>query len=311
MQMFDWIKFFPFAMKDDHKPSEVRGPYFAKPKLVKWRFGDSVLYFKAPRSNPVFSFSGRGWSTDRLTPKRTDVLKSIGPRPNTGHWDDPKIRWNCSLFYLNEWLFVGPWFTGMQARLSASANVVYVSELSTFFDKNMFHPRVFESAIANILDCHYGHHNFNTKKKAHFRGPLNWRVLPISNSIHAVACDIHCIGNGTVDDPVVHKQIYIPVSPCHIVCLDLDFTGADLKNDTVRAKPLLALCNSIIDSIRLELGPETQAEWDKVKATCPDMSITEAFGELQWPLAPEKPPKEKREVDITPQSAGFERLRST
>lgn len=308
--MFDWIKFFPLAMKCNYKPSEIRGPYFPKPLSNKWYFGDSVLHFKAPRSNSVFSFSGLGSALEKLTPGKRDILNAIGRRPNAGHWDDPVIRWNYHFFYSNDWFMVGPWFTGEQARLCARANVIYVSELSTFFDKNMFHPRVFESAIANILDCYYGHHNFNTKKKAHFRGPLNWRVLPISNSVQAVTCDIHCIGNGTVDDPEVYKQIFIPVSPSHIVCLDLEFCGADLKNDTVRAKPLLALCNSIIDSIHLEVGPETQAEWDKVKATCPDMSITETFGELQWPLAPEKPPKEKREMDITPQSAGLEKLRS-
>ena len=307
--MFDWIKFFPLAMKDDHKPSEVRGPYFPKPKKVKWCFGDSELYFKAPRSNPVFSLSGRGWSLDKLIPKNKDLLppRFTSP-PNAGHWDNPVTRWSYSRFYSNEWFFLGPWFTGVQARLGMGACLLETSHLSPFFKKNMFHPKVFESAVASILDCRYGHHDFNTKKKAHFRGPLNWRVIPISNSIQAAVCDVHCVGNGTVDDPVVYRKIYIPITSSHILNINFDFTGADLKNDTVRAKPLLALCNSIIDSIRLYVGPETQAEWDKVKATCPDMSITETFGELQWPLAPEKPPKKKREVDITPASSVLKRI---
>ncbi|WGO98090.1 hypothetical protein QFX18_18965 [Saccharophagus degradans] len=308
--MIDWLKFFPFALRDEPNPSEVRGPYFSKPVPIKWQFGDSFLHFTAPRSNAVFSFSGRSRSVDRVVPKKRDILKALGPRPNTGDWDNPVNRWNYNLIYFNAWYFVGPWFCGAKARFSVRANLIETSRLSSFFNRNMFHPKVFESAVASILDCHYGHHDFNTKTKAHFRGPLNWQVLPISNSIQAVVCDVHCVGNGTVEDPEVYRKIYIPITSSHILNFNFDFCGADLKNDTVRAKPLLALCNSIIDSIRLDVGPETQAEWDKVKAACPDMSITETFGELQWPLAPEKPPKEKREVDITPQSAGFEKLRS-
>ncbi|ABD79746.1 hypothetical protein [Saccharophagus degradans] len=308
--MIDWLKYFPFAMRYDHNPAEVRGPYFTKPKLIKWRFGDCVLHFRAPRSNSVAGITGRGCSVDAIPAPKGDILKILRPNFEADNWDNPRFRWKFDLLFRNNWFFVGPWFTGIKARLTLRANIISVSELSKFSGKNFFHPAVFESAIADVLDCLYGHHKFNTKKRAHFRGPLNWKVQPISNSIKAVVCDIHTVGNSGKENPELARQMYIPITPNRLLLIDLDFGGTKIYNDDVCAKPLFNLCNSIIDSIRLDVGPETQAEWDKVKATCPDMSITETFGELQWPLAPEKPPKEKRELDITPQSAGFEKLRS-
>lgn len=308
--MFDWIKYFPLGLKVDHKPSEVRGPYFTKPKQVKWRFGDSTLYLDAPRSNPVFSFSGRGRPVNALTPRRKDILKTIGPRPNEGRFDDPTTRWKYHIFYSNTWYFVGPWFTGEQASLSVKASLDYVSTLSTFYNKNMFHPNVFESAVADILDGSYGYRKNGSGRKAHYRGPLNWRVLPLSDSIQGVVCDVHCVGNSCNEDPTLHRLVYIPVTPSLMLSIILDFGGAGIYTDEIRSKPLFELCNSIIDSMRLEVGEHTQAEWDKVKATCPDMSITDTFGELPWPLTKEKPSKKRKEKDITSKPSRVERLHS-
>ena len=307
--MFDWIKFFPFIARYDYKQTEIRGPYFEKPKQCVWHFGDCRFSFKAPKSNSVFGFSNKGMRVEREHPKRNlNLLQAMGSVPNGGDWDNPKTRWSYRQFYLDEWFFVGPWFTGIQACFSARASIILVSPLSSFYGKNFFHPNVFETAVGSILDCRYGHHEFNTKKKAHFRGPLNWKVLPISESVKAISCDIHGIGNGTVDDPELYRHVYFPISKDKIVYINFDFGGVAMYHDMVRAKPLFNLCNSIIDSMHLEVGPATLAEWDKVKATCPDMSITETFGELQWPLAPEKPTKKKREFDITPASSVLKRI---
>ena len=51
---------------------------------------------------------------------------------------------------------------------------------------------------------------------------------------------------------------------------------------------MFELTESIIRSIKLNVGPETQAEWNKVKADIQDMSFSEAFGELKWPIKPEE-----------------------
>jgi len=297
--MFEWLKFFPFAWRVDRKPVEIRGPYFSKMRKNKWFLQDSLLHFGAPSSNPIFGFSGRSWSVDAVLPGSANILKSPWQRVYNSGSDAPPSEWDYYRFYSNTWYFVGPWFTGLKARLKASALLVTPDDGGggAFEDKNLFHPKVFESAIANYLDTAYGYKKVGRKPR--YRGPLHWRVLPISPSIHAVVCDIHEIGNSSKENPTLHRLVYFPVTPQKFIQINFDFGGTSIYRDEVRAKPLFKLCDSIIDSLRLQVGAQTQAEWDKVKATCPDMSITEIFGELPWPLKVEKARKKPKEVDIT------------
>lgn len=298
--MLDWIKFFPFASRDDNNPLEVRGPYFTKPKTVKWTLGDNRLFFNAPRSNPVFSLSRRGSSFESVLPKRTDILKGDWQVLYASDHQGPLSEWEHQLFYLNTWFFIGPWFAGEQSRLKVSGILISAKADSSFKGKSLFQPRIFESAIADSLDNCYGYSRTSTGKKPHHRGPLNWRVLPISSSIQAVVCDIHTIGNTNKDNPKLTRELYIPISEHQLICIHFSFGGTSIYHDDIRSKPMFELCNSIIDSMRLEVGEQTQAEWNKVKATCPDMSITETFGELPWPLKVEKSSEKCKEVDITP-----------
>ncbi len=303
MQMLDWLKFFPFAWRDDHKPAEVRGPYFPKLRQNKWFLKDSLIRFSAPISNPIFGFSGRGDSVDERTPGTANLLETEWERVYGRADGAPVNPWDRDIFYSNTWYFVGPWFTGIQARLNTNALLITANERGMFSDKNLFHPRVFETAIANYLDISYGYDKAGRKPR--YRGPLNWRVLPLSSSIQAVVCDIHHIGNSSKENPDLQRQIYFPITPQNMIRINFDFGDIDIYRDEVRAKPLFKLCDSIIETFRMEVGKNTQAEWDKVKATCPDMSITDTFGELPWPLTLEKPSKGPKEKDITPSQAAL------
>lgn len=294
--MFDWLKFFPLAERDDHNPSEVRGPYFPALRKRNWVLGDSRLHFCAPRANPIFSLSYRGRPLNAFSPGSGNVLRR-GKTVNVTY--DVPSKWDAAVFYSSTWYFVGPWFTGRQTSLDANALIVNARQGTEFTDKNLFHPRVFEGAIAGFLDNSHGYSRRGSKPR--YRAPLNWQVLPISDSIHAVMCDVHFIGNGSKDDPQLHRRIYIPVTPQQFIQISFGFgIVKQLFEDEIRGKPLFALCDSIIDSLRLEVGANTKAEWEKVKATCPDMSITQTFGELPWPLIE---PKKGKELDVTPAPA--------
>jgi hypothetical protein len=303
--MFDWLKFFPFVWDINYKPVGIRGPYFPKLRQNKWFLGGGTLKFSAPWSNPIFGFSGRGDSVDALLPGSANILTKQLERTHSHNSGAPPSAWDMRTFYSNTWYFVGPWFTGFRAELSASAHLLTANEDSSFTDKNVFHPRVFESAVANYLDNTYGYDRRGSKPI--YRAPLNWRVLSISPSIQAVVCDVHHIGNSCKENPTLQRLVYFPISPQKFIQINFNFGGTQIYRDEVRAKPLFELCDSIIDSLRLDVGPETQAQWDKVKATCPDMSLTETFGELPWPLKVEKKSKKSKEVDITPTPELLER----
>ncbi|WP_320820422.1 hypothetical protein [Thalassolituus sp.] len=295
MSILYWLKFFPFAKAQYERPiiKEISGPYFSKLWANNWRFVDSIFLFNAPWANPVMGFDGCGRTVGGKQPRPINILAGDLERVFGGASDS----WDLDFFYENTWYFVGPWFTGPQASLRASSLLVSASRDSEFIESNIFHPRVFEEAIANYLDKTYGYDR--SGKKPHYRGPLNWRVLPISSSLQAVVCDIHQIHNGSKENPSVSRLVFFPVSKHQFVRVLFDFGGISI-HDEIRAKPLFALCDSIIDSMRLNVGKSTQAQWDQVKATCPDMSLTENFGELPWPLIKEKPSKKPKERDITP-----------
>ncbi|GAB2199396.1 hypothetical protein [Sessilibacter sp. MAH4] len=299
----DWLKFFPFARAQYTRPvvTEIRGPYFSKPRLNKWFFGNSVFYFDAPRANPILGFNGNGRTVDARHPSGGDLC--VRYNVNSGS-DTRRNQWHVVPFYRNTWYFVGPWFVGEEARLGATAVILTARKGSIFKESSLFHPRVFESAIANYLDDLYGYDR--SGKKPDYRGPLHWRVLPLSNSIQGVVCDIHQIHNGGLDNPDLRRLVFFPVSTDQFVRVTFNLGGVAIYRDELRAKPMLALTDSIINSMRLQVGSTAQAEWDKVKATCDDMSVTETFGELAWPLFEEKKSRKKPEVDITPNDTPIE-----
>ncbi len=299
-KLIDWLKFFPYIKWQEEFPktTEIRGPYFRKPRPNRWFFGDTSFHFDAPWSNPVFGFGGRGRTVDSLKPGRSNILTADLERVFGAFSDAPSGQWEYKLFYKNTWYFLSPWFSRVEAYLDAGGLLVSAGDYSPFRDANFFHPRVFESVVAGYLDTSFGYRR--SGKKPNYRGPLNWRVLPLSSSIQAIVCDIHEIHNGGRDNPGIRRFIFFPVTKQHFARILFNFGGVEMYRDEVRSKPLLSLANSIINSMRLEVGSSTQAEWDKVKETCPDMSITETFGELPWPLFKEKKRKKPKETDITP-----------
>ena len=49
--------------------------------------------------------------------------------------------------------------------------------------------------------------------------------------------------------------------------------------------PMEALANDVLNSFKLKLSPEIQAQFDKVKAECPDMNLVENFAPLKWTVS--------------------------
>ncbi len=296
--MLDWLKFFPYVRGREAfpKPIEIRGPYFPKPRPNRWFFGDTSFHFDAPWSNSVFGYNGR--SVRRSKPGRSNILTADFGGVHGRFSHAPSGPWNNKLFYKNTWYFLSPWFGRVETYLGIKSFLIGVTKHSPFKETNLFHPRIFESVVAEYLNTHFGYRR--SGKKPDCRGPLNWRVLPLSSSIQAVVCDIHDISGGNKDNPLLQRLVLFPVTTQHFVEVGFDFGGIEIYRDEVRSKPLLSLADSIINSMRLDVGSSAQDEWDKVKETCPDMSITETFGELPWPLFKEKASKKRKETDITP-----------
>ena len=295
-KMLDWLRFFPFAShKQFVQPNieEIQGPYFSKLRDNTWRFGDTSFHFKAPWANPIFGFGGLGRSVESMTPGRQNIFTGRWQRVYGSSGTSPRIK-DQWWFYAKDWYFVGPWFSGRKGAITAGALLIDTQQGD---DLSVFHPKVFESTVCDSLDYGYGYDR--SGQKPHYRAPLNWHLKPLSTSIQAIVCDLHEIHNGGIDNPEVIRSVYFPVSAHQFVEISFSFIGLDI-HDEVRAKPIFALCNSIIDSMRLEVGKSTQAEWDKVQETCPGVSLSETMGEFKWPLFENEADNEPDEKDITP-----------
>ncbi len=100
-QWWDWLKFFPFSKGQETRPkyTEIRGPYFTKPRANKWIFGDVAFYFDAPWANPVFSVDGYGSSVDGLQPGRVNLLTAhLEPVYNSISSEAPPSQWDKGFF---------------------------------------------------------------------------------------------------------------------------------------------------------------------------------------------------------------------
>lgn len=278
--MFDWLRYFPLEL--GFRKSQVfvtpRGPNFAFTRTQHWVIGDSRFYLRAPASRSVFGFGryGRGAASRSAW---FDLLEEF-PRSDFGSFM-PNERWQQLHFYTRQWNFVGPWFSGGKGFISMSARVIGQRERTDYRCASFFHPRVFETVVADFLSSFYGHDKYG--KKARYRGPMNWLLLNISPSIQAANFEIHETDHGCD----ISRHVMFPVAHDRFIWVKFEYSGVSLLRSSFDTTPLLNLTQSIINSFRLEVGPTMQAQWDEVKATCPDMSLSPEFAELKWPIKPE------------------------
>lgn len=74
---------------------------------------------------------------------------------------------------------------------------------------------------------------------------------------------------------------------------------AAVKNQSIAfdTSPIQALQDAISNSISLELSPEAQASYNKIKSEVGNMQFTKEFAPLQWPNPPPEPDAEKSEAE--------------
>ena len=300
MKAPDWIKFFPFVngRMPDHLIHEVKGPYFSKRWKNTWKFGGSQFEFYAPWANPIIGTKGDSRGTYAHQPGKADLLTKIFERSITaGGLDRP--GWDASYFYANHWYFLAPWFKGVEATLAVKAAVIKPLGPGDGGSLGFFNPRVFELALGQYLDKRFGRARYDGKPS--YRGPMTWEILPISDTINALLLDLHFIGNTCVENPLLERAIYFPVSDSQFVEITLDFGDTEILLDPVRTIPQMELCDSIINSMRLHVGPKTRAAWENAQR--PGVKLSESMGEFNWPIIEEDASADSAERDITPADA--------
>ena len=102
--MLDWLKYFPLAFRHSNEPVTPKGPYFSALKEQIWIFGDNKLSLKAPNSNSVFGMETHGVKSERVSPRKIDILnREIWP--NVGLEAQTKGRWEHGYFFYRDCFF--------------------------------------------------------------------------------------------------------------------------------------------------------------------------------------------------------------
>lgn len=284
--MLDWLRYFPLKLRtDDTRKGLAKGPYFSRLKPMSVKMGDNTLKLKIPRTNPLWQpfFDTTKRSRD-VSPYTVDVLTNHVRQGGYGFVGKGK-RWLYSNFLYRKWFFLSPWFGGRQITLDMIATTIAAPQEKHFKTSSFFHPRAFEAALAEYLDAEYGH--LKEGRGPQQRGPVNWTVTPINKTISGVRFDVEHIYSRD-DMQRKHRFLAFPINHQQmIIFCFIDYGGYSPTSEVANNSEVLKLIEDIFASIELELGSQTLAEWEKVKATCPDMSLVKEFGLLKWPIKPE------------------------
>ena len=290
--MLNWLRYFPLALSFRENVRDYvvpRGPLFPKLRGQQWRIGGSHFYFAVPWTNSVYGFAPFYRRSESYSLGNCDLLTyELRAKNSTAM---PNQRWQASPAYVRKWYFVGPWFSGNYAGLKMAAVLYGQPHLTDFKGASFFHPRVFESVIADFLNSYFGH--VKGGRKPYYRGPINWKIIHLSESVQAASFDICSDVDGRVE-----KYIVFPVS--HDRFITISFSGIYQEQRRYDQAPVINLVQSIIDTFRLEVGPDMQSQWDEVKAFCPDMSLTTEYGELKWPINPKDVGRKTKDAGAVP-----------
>lgn len=270
--MLDAIKYLPLEWRRQNNNCVPKGPKLSERNRVHCLIGGSLVTFRAPRHKPRRRF------VSPVLPRANEDELVQGLNRTEG-------KWRLGVSFMRRWAFWGPWMTGAKGELSMSVAVAARHEDHEYHNASFFHPRVFESALVDYLNTIYGQERSESGYPDYY-GPVNWKAeqhLPVFSA----RCTVYrTMRYAQPFDP--KTLICFPITQKHFVQITFSrrIYSEDRSGPFFDTTPIDDLQEAIIDSIQLELGPEAQAEWNRVSAECPDMSLTEHFAPLKWPIDP-------------------------
>jgi hypothetical protein len=294
--MLNYIKHLPLHSQTFRRDIDCtpRGPGLPRRPNVKIPIAGSLLRLKAPRHSPrrrTVQQSRLLPGTDLLNDRRLSRYGSEGVMAND-HWGTLSGLYRSFAFW-------GPWLSGCKGELRLSISVVGRQPGHEFSDLSFFHPKAFELVLVQFLNDRYGHRDLEraggSRETAYWHGPMDWqrhRHLPVfsaSFNIYGRGSD-HPGKTGEArinigGSPPDHLFVF-PITDQHFVQVYFKqhiYSKDELRRPLFDTRPIQALQDAIFSSITLELSPEAQASYDKVKAQYRNMQLSKEFAPLRWP----------------------------
>lgn len=276
--MLNWLRYLPLKWRKRENYCVPGGPNFASAERLSMVIGGSRLTIRAPRHRPTRKVFGQA------KPLTIDALsRALSAKYGEGYMANR--HWGFTTLLSRSWAFWGPWMTGAKAQLTLSINLVgRLDQFAYGGEISFFHPKALENVLVDYLNDLFGHKGRNSGKP-HYAGPIAWQPhhhFPVFSA----SFDIHSTEREPYNADSPEERFFVfPITHDRFVEVVFrrsiyQINGYDPNFDIT---PIDQLERAILDSLQLELSPSTQAEWDKVKAACGGMSLTDTFPPLRWP----------------------------
>lgn len=289
--MRNFFKYPPLEWRKRKEYCVPQGPTFSGAPWTTLHIAGNRLRIRAPRHNPHYSSDKQA----RVLPGH-DILED----PRLSSFSSavmPHDYWGYARPLRRSWAFWGPWMTGCKAELSMGITVIGRQPEHTFRDISFFNPRAFEMVLVQYLNDLYGHSAWGEEGPdaliPRWHGPVDWQRhnhLPVFGA----SCKIYKRGEDISDLALPNHLFVFPITDQHFVQVSFVqhlYSRDEQGKITFDATPVQALQDAIFNSIGLELSPESQASYNRVKAEAGDMQLTPTFAPLKWPVsAKEKEP---------------------
>lgn len=264
--MMDWLKYMCLELRflKRNYNAEYQKPSFKDAKPVRLIAGGNAIFLSVPKHR---SYN----SPAPIYLKYRDGMDMIFRNRNAGaatnYWIELPLLSRRSGYQFS-------WFRGAKGYLDMYMAIVTREEGQEFSNTSFFHPRSFEFILASYLSNLYGHRH--TEGSADYIAPVNWKIYQ-QLSVFSASFEVKGVLN--------EKLYYVfPITDTHFIRLVFSYHDGNDKNFK---NELRALAKQIIESVTLELGPQSQMQWDTMKATCQDMQLSENFSPLKWPISVE------------------------
>lgn len=274
-----------------------QGPSFNSAPKISFLVGGSQIKLRAPRRSLRYSKGGQ-----THVPAWQDLMaeKYLGHFPYDVMAND---CWGRVGLLSRMWAFYGPWASGCKGSLSFNITLIGRKKGHQFSGLSFLNPKAFEMVLVHYLNDFYGHNNWDgdLSHMPRHHGPVDWRSnkpFPVPNASFKVFRQGDSVKYRSRPD---HLFVF-PVSDEFFVevCSVQNYLSHDKSgNIAFDVAPMQALQDDVFNSITLELGPETRARVDKVRAECGSLRMCKDFAPLKWPtnIYPPEPgtyPEEKQ-----------------
>ncbi|WP_444928815.1 hypothetical protein ACJJIF_13190 [Microbulbifer sp. SSSA002] len=283
--MRNFLKYSRLRLREVEVPVTPVGPDFESARRKQIMIAGTQLSLQLPRHD------GGGRKHETLNPRGDHVKKGYTNRYLSNYIKNQ--GWQCWLILGRTWAFYGSWFTGCLSNIRF--NITAYRWKYQPDNTSVFHPKIFELAVAHLLNSSYGYRA--SEESPTHKAPVNWQVvntLPVPAARFRVEAE-------PGHSPSVRQVLLFPVSDNVIVNIQAIFSQNCSRligklGKEISDKEMQSLLDKVFASVQLEFDDAGKQSLAKSLKVSGDTTLSEGFAPLKWPIYVDKYGKESEEI---------------